>query len=72
MKISLGGCWKLCEGNLIAEAAELVEAAALEAFGAVAIEVVGSEFATSGRLCQEVVRDFENLAADREHCSSMP
>jgi hypothetical protein len=36
LKISSGGCSKLCEGNLIAEAPELIEAAALEAFGAVA------------------------------------
>jgi hypothetical protein len=49
----------------------LLEAAALEAFGAVAIEVIGTEFAISGRLCHQVVSDLENMTADREHCPSM-
>ena len=60
----------MCEGNLIAEAPKLLEAAALEAFGAVAIEVIGTEFAISGGFCQEA-GDVENVAVDREHCSSM-
>jgi hypothetical protein len=49
----------------------LAEAAALEAFGAVAIEVVRTEFAISRGLRQQVVRDFEHLAAEREHCPSV-
>jgi hypothetical protein len=62
----------LCEGNLIGEAAELVEAAPLEPFGAVAIEVISTEFTISGRLCHRGVSNLENMAADREHCPSMP
>ena len=71
-KSSLGGRWKLCQCNLIAEAPESVEAAPLEPFGAVAIEVVSTEFALSGRFCHQVVSDLEDMAADREHCASMP
>ncbi len=63
---------KLCERNLIAEAPELLEAAALEPFGAVAIEVVSTEFAVSVGFCHQVVSDLENMAADRERCPSMP
>ena len=62
----------MCQCNLIAEAPESVEAAPLEPFGAVAIEVVSTEFAVSGRFCHQVVSNLENMAADREHCPSMP
>ena len=57
---------------MVAEALELSEAPALEAFGAVAVEVVSAKVAVSGRCGQQVVGDFEDMAADRQHCSSMP
>ena len=50
----------------------MLEAAALEPFDAVAIEVVSAEFAVSGGFCHQVVSDLEHMATDREHCPSMP
>jgi hypothetical protein len=57
---------------LVAEALQLGEATALEPFGAEAIEVVCAEFAIIGLFCEQVISDFENMAADREHRPSMP
>ena len=57
---------------MVAEALELSEAPALEAFGAVAVEVVSAKVAVSGWFGQQVVCDFEDMAADRQHCSSVP
>jgi hypothetical protein len=56
-KSSLGSSEDRRKSDLIAEALELSEAAALEAFGAKAIEIVGSKFAVSGRLRQSPGRD---------------
>ena len=38
----------------------------------VAVEVVNAEFPVGGVVAEQVVGDFENIAADRQHCSSMP
>jgi hypothetical protein len=57
----------LCERNLIAEAPELVEAAALERFGSVAIEVVSTEFAVSGCFCHlKLYLELKTLRPVRE------
>jgi hypothetical protein len=71
-KCCLSSIGKGCKGNLIAETLELGEAAALEAFGAVAVEVIDAEFAVGGLFAEQVVGDFEDMAAHCQHCSSMP
>jgi len=58
-------------GNLVAEAPKLVEAAAFEPLGAVAIEMVSSELAIGGGFCQQMVGDFEHLAAGLRFVVSM-
>src|SRR5271167_2768916 len=60
-KSSSGSSGEGCKRNLVAEALELSEAPALEAFGAMAVEVVSAKVAVSGRFGQQVVGDFEDM-----------
>ena len=60
------------KSDLVAEALELSEAAALEAFGVVAVEVFSAEVPVGGLFAEQVVGDLEDVAPDGQYCSSMP
>jgi hypothetical protein len=51
---------------------ELSEAATLQSFGTEAVEVVNAEFPAGGLFAEQVIGDFEDIATDRQHCSSVP
>ena len=57
---------------MVSEALELGETAALQSFGTVAVEVVNAEFPVGGLFAKQVVGDFADVVADRQHCSSCP
>jgi len=57
-KCTLTGGMKGHKSDLVSEALELGEAAALQSFGAVAVEVVNTEFTVGGLFAEQVVGVF--------------